>query len=102
MKLTLDWLRQYVDSNWSPKELTERPTLPGLEIKPRLAATEWRQIVAHGLRRGSGALRFASPGGAAENHHAFASFLSPRRGWNRFAFIPTVDTVGYFLPPFHG
>ncbi len=24
MKVTLNWLKQYVDFNWSPEELTER------------------------------------------------------------------------------
>jgi hypothetical protein len=47
MKVTLNWLKQYVDFNWSPEKLTERITILGFEIKLRLAATEWRQIVAH-------------------------------------------------------
>jgi hypothetical protein len=102
MKVTLNWLKQYVDFNWSPEELTERLTMPGLKIKSRLAATEWRLILAHSASCGLGVLGIASPGGAAENNHTFAQFLSPRRGLNRFALVPTVCTVGYFLPPFHG
>ncbi len=33
MKITLDWLKQYVDFNWSPEELTERLTMLGLEVE---------------------------------------------------------------------
>jgi phenylalanyl-tRNA synthetase beta chain len=33
MKITLNWLKQYVDFNWSPEELTERLTMLGLEVE---------------------------------------------------------------------
>ena len=33
MKVTLNWLKQYVDFNWSPAELTERLTMLGLEVE---------------------------------------------------------------------
>ena len=33
MKVTLYWLKQYVDFNWSPEELTERLTMLGLEVE---------------------------------------------------------------------
>ncbi len=33
MKVTLNWLKQYVDFNWSPEELTTRLTLLGLEVE---------------------------------------------------------------------
>src|SRR3984957_11862035 len=33
MKVTLNWLKQYVDFNWSPEELTERLTMRGLEVE---------------------------------------------------------------------
>ena len=33
MKVTLNWLQQYVDFNWSPEELTERLTMLGLEVE---------------------------------------------------------------------
>src|SRR5580658_581497 len=33
MKVTLNWLKQYVDFNWSPGELTERLTMLGLEVE---------------------------------------------------------------------
>jgi phenylalanyl-tRNA synthetase beta chain len=33
MKVTLNWLKQYVDFTWSPEELTERLTLLGLEVE---------------------------------------------------------------------
>jgi len=33
MKVTHTWLKQYVDFNWSPEELTERLTMLGLEVE---------------------------------------------------------------------
>jgi len=33
MKVTLNWLKQYVDFNWSLEELTERLTMLGLEVE---------------------------------------------------------------------
>ena len=33
MKVTLSWLKQYVDFNWSPEELAERLTMLGLEVE---------------------------------------------------------------------
>src|SRR6266436_5248242 len=33
MKVTLNWLRQYVDFNWSPEELAERLTMIGIEVE---------------------------------------------------------------------
>ena len=33
MKVTLNWLKQYVDFIWSPEELTERLTMLGLEVE---------------------------------------------------------------------
>ena len=33
MKVTLNWLKQYVDFNWSPEELSERLTMLGLEVE---------------------------------------------------------------------
>ena len=33
MKVTINWLKQYVDFNWLPEELTERLTLLGLEVE---------------------------------------------------------------------
>ncbi|MGI8966135.1 MAG: YtpR family tRNA-binding protein, partial [Limisphaerales bacterium] len=33
MKVTLNWLRQYVDFDWSPEELTERLTMIGVEVE---------------------------------------------------------------------
>ena len=33
MKVTLNWLNQYVDFNWSPEELTGRLTMLGLEVE---------------------------------------------------------------------
>src|SRR5438552_17264118 len=33
MKVTLNWLKQYVDFNWSPEELQERLTMLGLEVE---------------------------------------------------------------------
>lgn len=33
MKITLNWLKQYVDFNWPPEELAERLTMLGLEVE---------------------------------------------------------------------
>src|SRR5437763_11834908 len=33
MKVTLNWLKQYVDFNWSAEELAERLTMLGLEVE---------------------------------------------------------------------
>jgi phenylalanyl-tRNA synthetase beta chain len=33
MKVTLNWLKQYVDFDWSPEEVTERLTMLGLEVE---------------------------------------------------------------------
>ncbi|MBI2926004.1 MAG: phenylalanine--tRNA ligase subunit beta [Verrucomicrobia bacterium] len=33
MKVTSNWLKQYVDFNWSPEELAERLTMLGLEVE---------------------------------------------------------------------
>ena len=33
MKITFNWLKQYVDFDWSPEELTERLTMLGLEVE---------------------------------------------------------------------
>lgn len=33
MKITLNWLKQYVDFDWSPEQLSERLTMLGLEVE---------------------------------------------------------------------
>ncbi|MCL5096992.1 MAG: phenylalanine--tRNA ligase subunit beta [Candidatus Omnitrophica bacterium] len=33
MKVTLNWLKQYVDFDWSPEELAERLTMVGVEVE---------------------------------------------------------------------
>src|SRR5438034_9313024 len=33
MKVTFNWLKQYVEFNWSPEELAQRLTLLGLEVE---------------------------------------------------------------------
>src|SRR5438876_3438276 len=33
MKVTLNWLKQYVDFDWSPEELRERLTMLGIEVE---------------------------------------------------------------------
>ena len=33
MKITLNWLKQYVDFDWSPEELAERLTMLGIEVE---------------------------------------------------------------------
>jgi len=33
MKVTLNWLKQYVDFSWSPEELAEQLTMLGIEVE---------------------------------------------------------------------
>src|SRR3990172_5428769 len=33
MKVTLNWLKQYVDFDWPPEQLAERMTMLGLEVE---------------------------------------------------------------------
>ena len=33
MKITYNWLKRYVDFDWSPDELAERLTMIGLEVE---------------------------------------------------------------------
>jgi len=33
MKVTLNWLKEYVDFNWSPEELADRLTMLGIEVE---------------------------------------------------------------------
>src|SRR4029077_1331722 len=33
MKVTLNWLKQYVDFDWSPEQLSERLTMVGIEVE---------------------------------------------------------------------
>jgi hypothetical protein len=33
MKVTFNWLKQYVDFDWSPAELAERLTMLGIEVE---------------------------------------------------------------------
>jgi len=35
MKVTLNWLKQYVDFNWSPEELTGCLAMPGPGLRNR-------------------------------------------------------------------
>src|SRR5436190_15083431 len=53
MKVTLNWLKQYVDFNWSPEELAERLTMLGLEVEgvQRLAGEFEGVVVAQILTR---------------------------------------------------
>src|SRR5438094_7048681 len=53
MKVTLNWLRQYVDFDWSPEELAERLTMLGLEVEgvQKLAGQYEGIVVAQILTR---------------------------------------------------
>ena len=53
MKVTLNWLRNYVDFNGTPEELTERLTLLGLEVEgvERLTGQFEGVVVAQVLSR---------------------------------------------------
>ena len=33
MKVTLNWLKDYVDFDWSPEQLAERLTMLGIEVE---------------------------------------------------------------------
>jgi phenylalanyl-tRNA synthetase beta chain len=53
MKVTLNWLKQYVDFNWSPADLTERLTMLGLEVEgvQKIAAAFEGIVVAQVISR---------------------------------------------------
>ncbi|HTI70510.1 MAG TPA: phenylalanine--tRNA ligase subunit beta [Candidatus Limnocylindria bacterium] len=53
MKITLNWLRQYVDFTWTPEEMTERLTMLGLEVEgvQKLAGEFEGVVVAEVLTR---------------------------------------------------
>src|ERR1700678_2706142 len=53
MKVTLNWLKQYVDFNWSPEELTERLTMLGLEVEgvQKISGAFDGIVVARGVTR---------------------------------------------------
>jgi phenylalanyl-tRNA synthetase beta chain len=53
MKVTLNWLKQYVDFDWSPQELSERLTMLGLEVEgvQKLAGAFEGVVVAQVLTR---------------------------------------------------
>ena len=53
MKVTLNWLKQYVDFNWSPEDLTERLTMLGLEVEgvQKIAAAFDGIVVAQVITR---------------------------------------------------
>ena len=36
MKITLNWLKQYVDFDWPPEELAGRLTMLGLEVEGKI------------------------------------------------------------------
>src|SRR5438045_8113669 len=46
MKLTLNWLKQYVDFDWPPEVLSERLTMLGVEVENvRIISGEFEGIV---------------------------------------------------------
>src|ERR1700722_10837389 len=53
MKVTLNWLKQYVDFNWSPEEMTGRLTMLGLEVEgvQKIAAAFDGIVVAQVITR---------------------------------------------------
>jgi len=53
MKVTLNWLKQYVEFNWTPEELTERLTMLGLEVEGvrKIAAAFDGVVVAQVITR---------------------------------------------------
>ena len=50
MKVTLNWLKQYVDFNWPPEELTERLTMLGLEVEgvQKMSDADLAAIITNG------------------------------------------------------
>jgi len=59
MKVTLNWLKQYVDFNWPPEELADRLTMIGIEVEgaPKPAAILILELL------GVWCPRFSVPGG---------------------------------------
>ena len=56
MKVTLNWLRQYVDFDWSPEEVTERLTMLGLEVEGvRKLGGEFEGVVVAQVETGGAA-----------------------------------------------
>jgi len=53
MKITLNWLKQYVEFNWSPDELAERLTMLGIEVEgiKKLGGEFDGIVVAHVVTR---------------------------------------------------
>jgi phenylalanyl-tRNA synthetase beta chain len=46
MKIPLSWLREYVDFEWSPKELAHRLTMAGTEVEAIAEiGTQWQRVV---------------------------------------------------------
>src|SRR5437667_7630285 len=54
MKVTLSWLQQYVDFDWSPEELSERLTMLGIEVEgvQKLSGEFEGVVVAQVITRG--------------------------------------------------
>jgi len=53
MKVSLKWLRDYIDITLQPKELADRLTMAGLEVKAiQTIGDIWDKMVQDGDRRG--------------------------------------------------
>ena len=73
MKVTLNWLKQYVDFNWSPEELTERLTMLGLEVEGvQKLGGEFTGIVV---------ARLSHVGGTVAAGQPIYSLVDPSRVW---------------------
>jgi len=85
MKLTLNWLKQYVDFDWSPEQLAERLTLLGLEVEGvHKTGGEFDGIVvAQILTRDPCPARTSFPSARSMTARASASSFAVRRTTNR-------------------
>jgi len=66
------------------------------QILSDLSATEWRQMVAHGVSRGKEGSKKTSRGAAKERRQSI--FLRPSGACRFPNRIPTAHAVGYLLP----
>jgi len=99
MNAILNWLKQCVDFDWSPVQLTGWLNAFGLT----LPASEWQKKVANGTSRGLPVLFGTGSGGAeASVRTRTPSIRSPLLGLNHLAFVPTACAVAGSLPSFHG
>ena len=68
MKVTLNWLKQYVEFDWSPEALSERLTMIGIEVEGvQKLGGEFEGVVIAQVGSVSVALFFTGQKHAGEN-----------------------------------